>query len=96
MPRRTGLEIDYRAGELAELEGQFDLVTCMEVIEHVADPAAFVKALARAARAGRPADHVDPERDRLVEAADDHPWRRHRADPARARTISTSSSRPTA
>ena len=43
----TGLEIDYRAGELAELEGQFDLITCMEVIEHVADPAAFVGALAR-------------------------------------------------
>ena len=42
-----GLAIDYRAGELTELEGQFDLITCMEVIEHVADPAAFVKALAR-------------------------------------------------
>ena len=42
-----GLEIDYRAGELEELQGQFDLITCMEVIEHVADPAAFVKALAK-------------------------------------------------
>ena len=42
-----GLDIDYRAGELAELEGQFDLITCMEVIEHVADPQAFVKALAK-------------------------------------------------
>src|SRR5436305_11206736 len=40
-----GLKIDYRAGELEELEGQFDLVGCMEVIEHVADPAAFVRAL---------------------------------------------------
>src|SRR3954454_6267710 len=29
------LTIDYRAGELAELEGEFDLITCMEVIEHV-------------------------------------------------------------
>ena len=45
--RADGLEIDYRAGELAELEGRFDLITCMEVIEHVADPAAFVAALAR-------------------------------------------------
>src|SRR5438270_761948 len=44
--RAVGLEIDYRAGEIAELEGQFDLITCMEVIEHVADPAAFVGALA--------------------------------------------------
>lgn len=42
----VGLNIDYRAGELAELEGRYDLVTCMEVIEHVADPAAFVRGLA--------------------------------------------------
>jgi 2-polyprenyl-6-hydroxyphenyl methylase/3-demethylubiquinone-9 3-methyltransferase len=42
-----GLEIHYRAGDVQQLEGQFDLITCMEVIEHVADPAAFVKALAR-------------------------------------------------
>ena len=40
------LEIDYRAGAVEQLEGQFDLVTAMEVIEHVADPASFVKALA--------------------------------------------------
>src|SRR5438067_68300 len=38
----TGLPIDYHSGDLQEMEGQFDLVTCMEVIEHVADPAAFV------------------------------------------------------
>lgn len=42
-----GLEIDYRSGELEQLEGRFDLITCMEVIEHVVEPAAFVKALAR-------------------------------------------------
>ncbi|MBB5684023.1 bifunctional 2-polyprenyl-6-hydroxyphenol methylase/3-demethylubiquinol 3-O-methyltransferase UbiG [Sphingobium boeckii] len=42
-----GLAIDYRAGEVEQLVGQrFDLVTSMEVIEHVADPAAFVRALA--------------------------------------------------
>ena len=45
--RAVGLDIDYRSGELAELQGRFDLVTCMEVIEHVADPAAFVTALAK-------------------------------------------------
>ena len=44
--RAGGLEIDYRAGELQELKARFDLVTCMEVIEHVADPAAFVCTLA--------------------------------------------------
>jgi 2-polyprenyl-6-hydroxyphenyl methylase/3-demethylubiquinone-9 3-methyltransferase len=41
-----GLAIDYRAGDVQKLEGQFDLVTSMEVIEHVADPATFLKALA--------------------------------------------------
>jgi len=42
-----GLEIDYRVGEVAALDGAFDLVTAMEVVEHVADPAAFVNALAK-------------------------------------------------
>jgi 2-polyprenyl-6-hydroxyphenyl methylase/3-demethylubiquinone-9 3-methyltransferase len=41
------LEIAYRAGAVEELKGEFDLITCMEVIEHVADPAAFVGALAK-------------------------------------------------
>ena len=44
---RTGLAIDYRVADVQKLEGQFDLITAMEVIEHVADPATFVKALAR-------------------------------------------------
>jgi 2-polyprenyl-6-hydroxyphenyl methylase / 3-demethylubiquinone-9 3-methyltransferase len=44
----SGLDIDYRAGELAEQRlATFDLVTSMEVIEHVADPAAFVAGLAQ-------------------------------------------------
>jgi len=43
----SGLAIDYRADELDALQGEFDLVTCMEVVEHVADPASFVKALAK-------------------------------------------------
>jgi len=48
-----GLAIDYRAGELSSLGlGQFDLVTSMEVIEHVADKAAFVRDLAARLAAG--------------------------------------------
>lgn len=42
-----GLSIDYRDGELAALGlSGFDLVTAMEVIEHVADKPAFLAALA--------------------------------------------------
>jgi 2-polyprenyl-6-hydroxyphenyl methylase / 3-demethylubiquinone-9 3-methyltransferase len=42
-----GLEIDYRAVAVEEVEGQFDLLTSMEVIEHVAEPQAFVHMLAK-------------------------------------------------
>ena len=42
-----GLDIDYRSGDVQEIEGTFDLVTAMEVIEHVAEPGAFVAALAK-------------------------------------------------
>ena len=44
---RQGLAIDYRAAPVEQIEGQFDLVTSLEVIEHVADPEAFLRALAR-------------------------------------------------
>lgn len=44
---KQGLSIDYRAGGVEALAGEsFDLVASMEVIEHVADPAAFVADLA--------------------------------------------------
>ena len=39
----SGLDIRYIAGEIGGQNiGQFDLVTCMEVIEHVADKTAFL------------------------------------------------------
>lgn len=45
----AGLAIDYRCGEIGALGlAGFDLVTAMEVIEHVADKPAFVAALAAA------------------------------------------------
>ena len=44
-----GLSIDYRHGEIGALGlTGYDLVTSMEVIEHVADKPAFVRALAAA------------------------------------------------
>ena len=43
----SGLDIRYMAGEVATLDiGQFDLVTCLEVIEHVADKRAFIADIA--------------------------------------------------
>ena len=42
-----GLAIDYRAAPVEDIEGQFDLITSLEVIEHVADPRAFVATLAK-------------------------------------------------
>ena len=49
----AGLTIDYRCGDVAALGlSGFDLVTSMEVIEHVADKAAFLTALARALAPG--------------------------------------------
>ncbi|QNQ08783.1 bifunctional 2-polyprenyl-6-hydroxyphenol methylase/3-demethylubiquinol 3-O-methyltransferase UbiG [Sphingomonas alpina] len=49
----SGLAIDYRAGSVESLQGErFDLVTSLEVIEHVSDPAGFVAGLARALAPG--------------------------------------------
>src|SRR4249919_3426776 len=40
-----GLAIDYRATGVEGVDGKFDLVTAMEVIEHVAEPQDFIDAL---------------------------------------------------
>lgn len=52
----SGVEIDYRqmpAEELAEEEaGTFDVVTCMEMLEHVPDPSSVIRACARLVRPG--------------------------------------------
>ncbi len=54
--KESGLEVDYRqatAEELAEAHpGAFDVVTCMEMLEHVPDPASVIAALARLVRPG--------------------------------------------
>jgi len=49
----SGLTIDYRAGGIEALAGErFDLVTSLEVIEHVATPDAFIAGLAAALAPG--------------------------------------------
>jgi 2-polyprenyl-6-hydroxyphenyl methylase/3-demethylubiquinone-9 3-methyltransferase len=50
-----GLAIDYRAMRLEDLVAdgrRFDVVTCLEVLEHIPDPAAFVRVLADALKPG--------------------------------------------
>ena len=50
---QSGLTVDYRHGEIEAIQGAtFDLVTCLEVVEHVTDPAAFVAGLAGAMATG--------------------------------------------
>ena len=52
----TGTDIDYRrttAEELAAAEaGRYDVVTCLEMLEHVPDPAAVVRSCAALVRPG--------------------------------------------
>jgi len=52
------LKVDYRAVPAEALAdekpGAFDLVTCLEMLEHVPDPAAVVAACAKLARPGAP------------------------------------------
>ena len=50
---QSELTIDYRTGGIEGLGSQrFDLVTSLEVIEHVSDPAAFIAGLAAALAGG--------------------------------------------
>nr|HRO15992.1 bifunctional 2-polyprenyl-6-hydroxyphenol methylase/3-demethylubiquinol 3-O-methyltransferase UbiG [Paracoccus sp. (in: a-proteobacteria)] len=52
---QSGLDIDYRAttAEALAAEGQvFDVVLALEIVEHVADPQAFIATCARLLRPG--------------------------------------------
>jgi 2-polyprenyl-6-hydroxyphenyl methylase/3-demethylubiquinone-9 3-methyltransferase len=52
----SGLEVDYRLVEAEalarEMPGVFDVVTCMELLEHVPDPGAMVRACTALVRPG--------------------------------------------
>ena len=52
----SGLEVDYREITVedlaAEAEGAFDVVTCMEMLEHVPEPASVIRACERLLKPG--------------------------------------------
>ncbi len=47
-----GLCIDYRNAPAEEIGARFDVVLALEIIEHVADPAAFVKSVSKLCKPG--------------------------------------------
>jgi 2-polyprenyl-6-hydroxyphenyl methylase/3-demethylubiquinone-9 3-methyltransferase len=47
-----GMKIDYKVGSAEDLKTRFDVVLALEVIEHVQDPARFVKTCASLAKPG--------------------------------------------
>ncbi|MCW8127899.1 bifunctional 2-polyprenyl-6-hydroxyphenol methylase/3-demethylubiquinol 3-O-methyltransferase UbiG [Microbulbifer halophilus] len=52
----SGVKVDYRRVQVEELAaeqpGSFDIVTCLEMLEHVPDPASVIRACAALARPG--------------------------------------------
>ncbi|HUQ25338.1 MAG TPA: bifunctional 2-polyprenyl-6-hydroxyphenol methylase/3-demethylubiquinol 3-O-methyltransferase UbiG [Burkholderiales bacterium] len=46
------LDVHYKNSSIEDCVGSFDVVTCMELLEHVPDPAAMVKACTRLVRPG--------------------------------------------
>lgn len=54
--RQSGLSVDYRQSTAeawaVEHVGVYDVVTCMELVEHIPDPAGLIQALATMARPG--------------------------------------------
>ncbi|MFP5441745.1 MAG: bifunctional 2-polyprenyl-6-hydroxyphenol methylase/3-demethylubiquinol 3-O-methyltransferase UbiG [Gammaproteobacteria bacterium] len=54
--QKEGVSLEYRQGTAEELAaeraGQYDVVTCMEMLEHVPDPAAVIAACAQLVKPG--------------------------------------------
>jgi len=52
----SGIKVDYRLQSAeslaAEMSGRFDAITCMEMLEHVPDPASVIDACARLLKPG--------------------------------------------
>ena len=50
--KESKLDVRYEKAEVEQVSGPFDFVTCMELLEHVPDPAGMVAACARLVRPG--------------------------------------------
>jgi 2-polyprenyl-6-hydroxyphenyl methylase/3-demethylubiquinone-9 3-methyltransferase len=54
--QESGVDVDYRQASAEEMAaehpGEFDIVTCLEMLEHVPDPAAVVRACATLVKPG--------------------------------------------
>ena len=48
----SGVAVDYRQITAEEMPGQFDVVTCLEMLEHVPDPASVIRACHRLVKPG--------------------------------------------
>ena len=48
----SGLAVKYQKAAVEDCQGEFDAVTCMELLEHVPDPGSMVAACARLVRPG--------------------------------------------
>lgn len=48
----SGLSVRYEKAAVEDVSGEFDVVTCMELLEHVPQPASMVSACARLVRPG--------------------------------------------
>ena len=50
--QESKLDVRYQKAEVERLSGEFDVVTCMELLEHVPEPAGMVAACSRLVRPG--------------------------------------------
>lgn len=48
----SGVEVEYRRITAEDMAGQFDVVTCLEMLEHVPDPSSVIRACHRLVKPG--------------------------------------------
>jgi SAM-dependent methyltransferase len=92
----SGLAVDYREVSVEtlaeEMPGRFDVITCMEMLEHVPDSASVVRACATLLKPGGRIFPVDAESHAARIRRGDPRRRARAATPPRAARITTRSS----